>query len=98
MLQSAKGEIQGLSINELMTSISQKPDSGKVGKIYAIGNVFYYPVVARVRQENKTIGYLIRWRKMQARSKAVDQLSQLMGADAKLYIGNTDGSLWTDMI
>src|SRR5204862_2074977 len=29
--------------------------------------------------------------------KSLEQLSQLMGVDAKIYIGNKDGKTWTDM-
>src|SRR5213075_1433636 len=51
-----------------------------------------------VTEENKLIGYIVRWRSMTATPKTLEQLSQLVGAGAKLYIGNVDGTLWTDMI
>lgn len=99
LLNSIKPEITGsLPLNELFTTASDKPDTGKIGNIYAIGNSVYYPIVASVIDKNRTIGYLIRWRKMHATSGSVDQLSQLMGTNAKLYVGNADGSLWTDMM
>jgi len=75
-----------------------KPDSGRVGKLYAIDNSVYYPVMVTVTEQNKLLGYLIRWRKMTASPQALERLSQLMGTGAKFYIGNTDGELWTDMI
>ncbi|HWI93107.1 MAG TPA: PAS domain S-box protein [Flavisolibacter sp.] len=99
MLSSSKAELpQDLPFNEIMFPISSKPDSGKLGNINAVGKSVYYPVTASVISENKTIGYLIRWRKMQARSRSIDQLTQLIGTEAKLYVGNADGSLWTDMV
>jgi PAS domain S-box-containing protein len=99
MLSSSKAELgQDLPFNEIMFPISAKPDSGKLGNIQAVGKSVYYPVTASVISENKTIGYLIRWRKMQARSRSIDQLTQLIGTEAKLYVGNADGSLWTDMV
>jgi PAS domain S-box-containing protein len=101
VLISAKG---GVSINVNTDSLllsfasSSRPDSGKVGKLYGIGNTVYYPIVATVMEETKLIGYIIRWRMMNGTPKALEQLSQLIGTDAKLYIGNADGTLWTDMI
>lgn len=77
---------------------NEKPDTGMLGKIYARENTFFYPVIATVSDGNRRIGYLIKWKKMQSRSKSLEQLSQLMGSDARIYIGNTDGSLWTDMV
>jgi len=29
---------------------------------------------------------------------ALEQLSRLMGTDARIFVGNTDGSLWTDLL
>jgi two-component system, NarL family, sensor histidine kinase UhpB len=85
-------------INELDSIHADELDSGKIGNIYAIANHLYYPVLAAIKEGNAKKGYLVSWRKMQTKSRAVDQLSQLMGTDAKFYLGNTDGSLWTDMI
>jgi PAS domain S-box-containing protein len=82
----------------LLSASGSKIDSGRVGKIYLIGDSMYYPVYSTIVENDKLSGYLIRWRRVVARSKTVDQISQLMGASAKLYIGNADGSLWTDMI
>ncbi len=80
-----------------MTSPS-KPDSGGVGKLYKIDTSVYYPIMATVIDDKKLIGYVIRWKRMESNPKAIQQFSQLLGADARLYIGNVDGSLWTDMI
>jgi PAS domain S-box-containing protein len=81
-----------------VVGVNPAKDSGMTGKIYALGDTVFYPVLATVTEEGKPTGYLVMWRRLAARSKAVDQLSQLMGTDAKIYIGNADGSLWTDMI
>jgi two-component system, NarL family, sensor histidine kinase UhpB len=85
-------------INELDSIYADVLDSVKIGNIYAIANHLYYPVLASIKEGNTKKGWLVSWRKMQMKSRAVDQLSQLMGTDAKFYLGNADGSLWTDMI
>ncbi len=80
------------------------PDSGISGKIYAVENAIYYPVIVTVTdrapgsKSGTIIGYIVRWRSMNATSQALEQLSKLLGTGAKLYIGNDDGTLWTDMI
>jgi PAS domain S-box-containing protein len=82
----------------LLIFSKEKPDSGKVGKFLKIDSLIYYPTVATITDQTRLIGYIVRWRQLTATSKAVDQLSQLLGTGAKLYIGNADGTLWTDMI
>jgi len=100
VLRSAK---DGININVGADSIlhhlvsNAKIDSGKVGKLYAIDSSVYYPIAAVVLHNNKPVGYVIRWRKMVTTAKALEQLSQLLGTDARLIIGNADGSVWTDM-
>ncbi|HTR31353.1 MAG TPA: ATP-binding protein [Puia sp.] len=72
-------------------------DSSFVGKFYRLGDSLYYPVIATVGADRKVTGFLIRWRVVQATPKAVAQLSQLLGSNAILHFGNSDGGLWTDM-
>jgi PAS domain S-box-containing protein len=73
-------------------------DSGRVGKLYAIRDSVFYPVIANVVDSNRSIGWIVSWRTLVANKNSVQQLSQLLGTDAKLYLGNADGNLWTDMI
>ncbi|HEV2354705.1 MAG TPA: ATP-binding protein [Puia sp.] len=79
-------------------AIGKNPDSNFVGKFYVFGDSVFYPVVATIQASKRTVGYLVRWRSMQTTPKAIAQLSQLLGANATLYFGNTDGSVWTDML
>jgi signal transduction histidine kinase len=76
---------------------SRHPDSNFVGKFYLLGDSLYYPIIATVTADRKAVGFLVRWRVVQATPKAVAQLSQLLGANAILHFGNSDGTLWTDM-
>lgn len=73
------------------------PDSCKIGNFYQVNDSIYYPIIATVTEKKQISGYLIRWRLQLATPKALAQLSQLLGSNAQLYVGNTDGSLWTDM-
>src|SRR5260221_7695050 len=79
-------------------SMSAGTDSVAVGKLFAIKDSMYYPIIASVIANKENIGYLVSWRVIITTSKTLEQLSQLMGTDAKIYIGNIDGKVWTDMI
>ena len=73
-------------------------DSNFVGRLYFSGDSLFYPSIARVYRGTKPVGYLLRWRPVRTSPKAVVQLSQLLGTKATLYFGNSDGSLWTDLL
>ncbi|MES1215506.1 MAG: ATP-binding protein, partial [Bacteroidota bacterium] len=89
----------GVSLNRkiVLRDISVGPDSCRVGKIYQVGDSMYYPIVAAIADKKLTTGYLIRWRSVFATATAVKQFSGLLGTDAALYVGNQDGSGWTDL-
>lgn len=87
-----------LSLDTIFSTLKVGPDSCKIGKIYAAGESMYYPVAASIVDKGHVTGYLVSWRLLSSSPKELEQLSQLMGAGATLYIGNTDGSLWTNLI
>jgi len=73
------------------------PDSNFVGKFYLLGDSIYYPIISALTKDRRVTGYLVRWRVLKATPQAVTQLSKLLGANAVLHFGNSDGTLWTDM-
>lgn len=73
------------------------PDSGFVGKFYRLGDSLFYPIIATVLKDRKADSFLVRWRIVRGSPKSVAQLSQLLGSNAILHLGNSDGSAWTDM-
>lgn len=103
---AAKGIDLQMAIDSILPASSTlAPDSGQIGKLYSIGKTICYPVIVAVGDalpiggKVKSItGYIVRWRSMQTTPQGLEQLSKLMGTGAKLYVGNSDGSLWTDMI
>jgi len=99
LLESSK---KGVTIKEdmgkLVSQLVISPDSARIGKIIQAGDSMFYPVVAAVTRDKQIIGYAARWRLLHTTPKAIDQFSKLLGTDAKLYIGNKNGDLWTDLI
>jgi signal transduction histidine kinase len=77
---------------------SMKLDTGKVGNLVHIGDSIYYPFISGVVDGKNIIGYLVRWRMLNANAKSLETLSRLLGTKATIYLGNKDHSLWTDMI
>jgi len=77
---------------------AESPDSNFVGKFYPAGDSIYFPIIAAVTTDKKAVGYLVRWRPLRTSPQAIDQLSKLLGTKAKLYFGNQDGTLWTDLL
>lgn len=77
--------------------IAKHPDPNFVGKFYLLGDSLYYPIIATIVADHKAAGFLVRWRVVRSSPQAVTQLSQLLGSNAILHFGNSDGTLWTDM-
>jgi signal transduction histidine kinase len=99
VLRSGKSAVDvKVPVKDVLKITPVGPDSCKIGKLYIEKGATYYPVIATVTDNGHTIGYIICWQRLLASPQAVAQFSQLMGTGAKLYIGNTDGSVWTDMI
>jgi signal transduction histidine kinase len=99
VLRSDKGTISSrVNFDSLMTEFSYSDSAAAVGKIYLVRGSMYYPVIVPVMDNKQILGYLVRWRRMLASPQSIEQFSLLMGAGAIFYVGNNDGSLWTDMI
>ncbi|HET7790033.1 MAG TPA: HAMP domain-containing sensor histidine kinase [Gemmatimonadales bacterium] len=72
-------------------------DSGVVGGFQAIGDSIAYPVAAPVKVNGRVRGYVIQWWKVANTPQQREQTSQLIGSRSRLYIGNADGDVWTDL-
>lgn len=70
----------------------------RAGNIYQINDSIYFPVIIPVTYNKKTIGYITRYRLVKITSKLIEQFSKLAGTGAALYVGNRDGSFWTDLV
>ncbi|WP_299579577.1 ATP-binding protein [Mucilaginibacter sp.] len=86
------------NIKDIVSSLHVGTDSAKVGKIYKIKNGVYFPIIAAVSDKKRVIGYIITWKSLLVTPKAVEEFSQVVGIGADFYVGNTDGSLWTNLI
>lgn len=72
------------------------PGTTQLGKIYHIGDSIYYAIIIPITETQQILGYLIRYRRIRIESVLIQHFSELAGG-ATLYMGNKDGSLWTDL-
>jgi signal transduction histidine kinase len=98
VLRSTKSTVHvPVPLSEALLSTPVMADSCRIGKFYNTSGTLYYPIIAGVSINGKLSGYLVSWQVLHSSPQAVAQLSQLMGSGSRLYLGNTDASVWTDM-
>ncbi len=74
------------------------PNKATISKFYIIGKHIYWAATAPVLEKEKTVGYITKWRMVLASRKVILQLSKLLGTNALLYIGNSNGNLWYNLV
>ncbi|MGH7592740.1 MAG: PAS domain S-box protein, partial [Gemmatimonadales bacterium] len=72
------------------------PDSGRVGRLRAIGDTVAFAAVAPVSRGGSAIGYVVLWRRATTRTRTNRQMEGLIGGSGgALLIGSSPGA-WTD--
>jgi signal transduction histidine kinase len=98
VLRSVRDSAQSFEQLDSLLALSMDYDPEGVGKIYLLNNKMFYAVSVPVQADKRQVGHLVRWQKVSTNPRTLEQLSKLMGLQAKIYLGNEDGSLWTDMM
>ncbi|MDX6499547.1 MAG: hypothetical protein QOG23_2807 [Blastocatellia bacterium] len=69
-----------------------------VGSLRVVKGVAMYTVAAAVKGDRgKVIGFLVRWRGVSPTANGRKQIADLLGSEATLYYGNTQGDVFTDL-
>ena len=55
-------------------------------------------VISAVTENGHLLGYALAWKSILATPNDVETFSKLVGMSSSLFIGNQDGSLWTNFI
>jgi PAS domain S-box-containing protein len=72
-------------------------DSVAIGPVRAFADTVRFSVIATVADGTDMLGYLVQWRRLSGGNQPGNaQLLKLLGAGAKLSLGNTRGGGWTD--
>jgi signal transduction histidine kinase len=74
----------------------QPRDSAVIGAFHLLRDTIVYPIVASVASPGAHT-YLVQWRRLTGSRRAREQITHLIGSDATLFLGNADGSQWTDL-
>ena len=85
-------------INGFLLDALHSPEQSMVGNFIPIQDTAYFPVISVIHDQQNPIGFLVIWRKVTSNPNSAEGISKLLGSDASLYFGNTDGSFWTDMV
>lgn len=83
-------------VRELGDSLSSEVRVA-IGPLVDTPTGLVYGVVALVTDDGARAGYIVERRRIASSPQTVRQLSELIGADAGLLVGNANGRLWTDL-
>jgi len=87
----------GVRATQALT-VSVTDTGATLGPLRVIGvDSLAFSVTAALTIEGRRTGYLVNWRRVQASPEATQQVTQLIGADAALLVGNVSGDVWTDL-
>jgi two-component system, NtrC family, sensor histidine kinase HydH len=73
-------------------------DSIGVSPLYERGGTVLYERAVPIRDEGRLLGHLVQVERFTVSTSAIRTLTNLIGKDADLLVGNADGSLWTDSL
>lgn len=73
-------------------------DGPLVGPLFTIGDTVAFNIAAPVIAGGRMLGHVVTTRIVRSNPSAVETLSQLVRPNARLLIGNRDGTVWSDLI
>ena len=74
---------------------SEPSDSAVLGAFRLRRDTIIYPVAAPVPGVEGV--YFVRWRRFAGSQRSREQMNQLIGTNASLFVGNADGTLWSNL-
>lgn len=80
----------------LIGSIADGPAAG-MGPFHVVSDTVMFPVIAPVSGEGSVVGYLVERRAQASSPESVRQLTELIGADARMLFGSEGSDVWTDL-
>ncbi|MBC7894270.1 MAG: HAMP domain-containing protein [Cytophagaceae bacterium] len=72
-------------------------DSGRVGQMFNSGGTAMYETLAPVRRDGRTVAHVVSVRSLTASPTTLKTVESLAGASGVLWVGNADGTEWTDL-
>ena len=75
---------------------AERPDA--VSPLYINQDSVRYAVVTRVQDGEELLGYVVQRQPVAGSAVERQRLMALIGSNAGLYVGNADGSVWSDFV
>jgi signal transduction histidine kinase/CheY-like chemotaxis protein len=72
-------------------------DSTRLGDFETVGDSVRYPSITPIRA-GQSSGYIVIWRAIRTSPAGRGQLTKLIGSESSLYLGNRNGTVWTDLV
>lgn len=95
--EGSPDQLKLLSKQILPDLLLTKPDSVLIGNLIYADSFLYYPIVSGLAYGGNQQGFLVRWRQQRTSAQALEQFYLLLGEGSNILIGNSDGTLWTDL-
>ena len=100
-LRNVAGE-RVLELNRVLPPLRSEAldisDSARITELFVREGVVEYEFISPVRLRERILGHVAFRRRIRSTPTTVNTLRGLMGSRAVLLIGNSDGSLWSDLI
>ncbi len=97
LLYSTNKKFTYSNLGDSAFTIAASPAGYFIGRLKSIGDTVIFPMVISISEANQLYGYVVRWRRIHATKKAIEQLTYLLGRNANILIGNKDSSVWTNL-
>lgn len=89
----------GAEVRSAPAAIDSVLRAGGVGPLVATADTVRFDVAAPViRNDRDTLGYVVHHRRLSSGGQGTQVISQLIGAQATLLVGNANGDIWTDLV
>lgn len=90
------GEVPGDSSEPTSTTRPDAPDLVSFGPVRTSKGVSSYRVVTAMRGDSAPAGYVVQHRIISG-AQGIELIEGMIGSDAAILLGNTDGARWTDL-
>jgi PAS domain S-box-containing protein len=67
------------------------------GPLRSLGDTVFFPIIAPITVGRRQ-GSVVNWRRLGSSPQGLTQIRDFIGSGAALYVGNSDGDVWTDLL
>jgi signal transduction histidine kinase len=77
--------------------LAERPDTTLSSPIVPRGDSLLYEQAVPIRSGGELLGHLVQVRAIRSGQNTVRTVAELVGSGANVFLGNEDGSVWTDL-